>query len=571
MQKQNMSFLRKVKKIVFFLGSLFLLIAFTLIYAIFDYYFKDARQEQFEQMAVSAKNLFNMKVQEKQKSLSFQLDQMLHKENLAQAVFSKEHEKIKSIVAPFYEDLKISNEDIKILTFRSKENTTLYRAHKPEFYNDMLDQKRKIILDTNSLMRSFSGFEVGALEVTYRVTKPIFYKEEYVGSVEIGLDPKNILKDLSSLFKTDIGVAISNSFLDVMLEKSIVYIGDRHFLISGNRELEEYFSNHDKKSHRYRVDTSLALTNHLNEKLGFLVLGFNFLQDSKGFMERLFISIVIVIGFLSAVLLFSFYKAVQYFKDNICVKEPNGSFDADAKSAKIIQNALKKNRVIPYFQPVVDSDGKIVKYEALMRIVDLQKKEQNILSPHKFLNESIKSELYISLSKDMIRKSLHFFSNRDEKISINFLPNDLFNLIIMDEFVQEIKKFDSPQRVVVEITEKECVQNFSKLLQIVKKLRALGVLISIDDFDNSYAQYMHILAIKPDYIKIKGHLVQNLLKDDNAKNLIQSIVKLAKESGIKTIAEFVEDKETFDALKKYDIDEFQGYYFGHPTDLINNQ
>jgi len=568
-----MNFYAKAKNSTLFITLTFLLLSLIVIYAVFDYQFKNSRQQQFEQIVRGVHNLFEIKVQEKQKNLSLQLDQMLNIENLAEAIFSKEYEKIKSIIDPYYRDLKISNEDINILTFRTKENITLYRAHKPEFYGDKLNQKRKIIIDTNNLKRSFSGFEVGNLEITYRVTKPIFYKDNYVGNVEIGLNPRNILKDLNSVFEIDIGVAASNSFLDVMLNKSIVYIGDRHFLVSGNEALKNHFSKYDKNFDRYKVDTSITLKNHLAETFGFLVVGFDIsqsLEKSIELMNRLFILTMIVMSAFSIILFLCFNKALKYFKDKVYVEQFTELPEGYAVNKKIIENAIKKNRVVPYFQPIVDADGKIIKYEALMRIVDLQKNQQKVLSPSEFLNESIKSELYISISKDMIRKSLHFFSNRNEKISINFLPDDLFNLIIMDEFIEDIKKFDSPQRVVVEITERQSVENFSKLLQIVKKLRKLGVLISIDNFDNSYANNVHILEIKPDYIKIKGSLMQNILTDDNSKNLVRSIVKFAKELNIKTIAEFVENKEIFELLKKYGVDEFQGYYFGYPTDLINS-
>ncbi|MDD5373704.1 MAG: EAL domain-containing protein [Sulfurimonas sp.] len=556
-----------------FITLIFLLLSWVIIYVVFDYQFKNSRQQQFEQIVSGVHNLFEIKVQEKQKSLSFQLDQMLNIENLAEAIFSKEYEKIKSIIDPYYRDLKISNEDINILTFRTKENVTLYRAHKPEFYGDKLNQKRKIIIDTNNLKRSFSGFEVGNLEITYRVTKPIFYKGNYVGNVEIGLNPRNILKDLNSVFEIDIGVAASNSFLDVMLNKSIVYIGDKHFLVSGNEALKNYFSKYDKNFDIYKVDTSITLKNHLAEKFGFLVVGFDISQSiekSRELMNRLFILTIIVMSVFSIILFLCFNKALKYFKDKVYVEQFTELSEGYEVNKRIIENAIKKNRVVPYFQPIVDADGKIIKYEALMRIVDLQKNQQKVLFPYEFLNESIKSELYISILRDMIRKSLHFFSNRNEKISINFLPDDLFNLIIMNEFIEDIKKFDSPQRVVVEVTERQSVENFSKLLQLVKKLRKLGVLISIDNFDNSYANNVHILEIKPDYIKIKGFLMQNILTDDNSKNLVKNIVKFAKELNIKTVAEFVENKETFELLKKYGVDEFQGYYFGYPTDLINS-
>ncbi|MDP2894787.1 MAG: EAL domain-containing protein, partial [Sulfurimonas sp.] len=230
---------------------------------------------------------------------------------------------------------------------------------------------------------------------------------------------------------------------------------------------------------------------------------------------------------------------------------------------------LEHKNVVPFFQSISDRDGNVVKYEALVRIIEFDKGEKRVLYPSEFLDISINSGLYIKIAQEMLEKSLAFFINRDEKISLNFLPNDFFNPSIMNALMGAIEKFDSPQKIVVEITEQEGVENFDRLSRVVKKLRAMGVLIAIDDFGSGYANYAHILELKPDYIKIDGSLIQNILSDNDSKILVQSIVRFAHELNITTVAEYVENEEIFELLKAYGVDEFQGYYFGRPTDLIN--
>jgi EAL domain-containing protein (putative c-di-GMP-specific phosphodiesterase class I) len=200
-----------------------------------------------------------------------------------------------------------------------------------------------------------------------------------------------------------------------------------------------------------------------------------------------------------------------------------------------------------------------------MRIVYQEGTEIKVLSPDTFLKEAIKEDLYISLFQNMIRNSLHHFRDKKEMISLNFLPDDLFNTYIMQEFVQNIKMFDSPSRVVVEISEVECAKNFSKLLQVAKKLKELGVCICIDDFDGTFLDNSTLLAINPHYIKINGTFVTKAKAKDDER--MHSIVEFAKEHNIKTAVEFVTDKETFELLKTYGIDEFQGYYFGEAREV----
>jgi diguanylate cyclase (GGDEF)-like protein len=236
---------------------------------------------------------------------------------------------------------------------------------------------------------------------------------------------------------------------------------------------------------------------------------------------------------------------------------------------KTIRYALEHKNVVPFFQPITNRDAKVIKYEALVRIIEFDDAQKRVLYPSQFLDISIASGLYIQIAQEMLERSLTFFANRDEKISLNFLPNDFFNPSIMNSLVNAIEKFDSPQKIVVEITEQEGVENFDRLAKIVKKLRAMGVLIAIDDFGSGYANYAHILELKPDYLKIDGSLIQNILTDHDSKILVQSIVNFAKELNIITVAEYVENEEIFEILKEYGVDEFQGYYFGRPEDLLD--
>ena len=249
--------------------------------------------------------------------------------------------------------------------------------------------------------------------------------------------------------------------------------------------------------------------------------------------------------------------------------------DTKKRSEKIIQikrtirYALEHKNVIPFFQPICDKDGAVIKYEALVRIVEFDDGKVNVVPPSEFLDISIKSGLYIEIAKEMLQQSLTEFSKRDEKISLNFLPKDFFNAHIMDMLLAFIKEFDSPQKIVIEITEQEGIEDFDRLVKVIEMLRHLGVLIAIDDFGSGYANYSHILIIKPDYLKIDGSLIKNILTDKDSRILVKNIINFCKDLGITTVAEYVENEALFKLLKEFGVDEYQGYYFGRPINLIN--
>nr|WP_321265987.1 EAL domain-containing protein [uncultured Sulfurimonas sp.] len=693
-------------------------------YILLDYQFKNSINQQLENITKSTKKLFDVKLKEEDAVLKFRLNAIVSADGLSEAVANSDYKKMQDIVTPYYNRFKAINPDIRILTFRSKDGTTIYRAHKPNFYGDSLNEKRKLIVDTNNMQRSFSGFEVSKLDMTYRTTEAIFYKNKYVGSVELGVSPKRFIKDLNSIFKIEMGIAIDKSLTNIMLENNHVSINENYTLIDSTEKIKKYFTNHNEVSD-FKVNMDITLQNHLSKTLGLLVVGFDIselVEHDRSFMYQLlvigiFVALILVIvlhkGFSimlkhftkqiytdnltglknrqalneklafahSNVLILSNIKEfslinelygvevgnevlkqvsqefryfasknnffvyrissdeyvlfkedenfqieeyidvlnelhntinnlvifVKSIDDSLGVEIYSGlSFDhensleeaqmalkkAKEKSLpylaysknvdtkknskyilemkKTIKYALEHKNIIPFFQPITDQNGKILKYEALVRIIDSQDDKKNIIYPDEFLSLSIKSGQYIAIAHEMIVQTLSFFRDKKEQISLNFLPNDFFNYSLMDKLIDFIKEFESPQRIVIEITEQDAIEDFERLLKVIERLRKYGVLIAIDDFGSGYANYNHIFKIKPDYIKIDGSLIKNILVDKESQILVNSIIRFAQDLKIKTIAEYVENKEIFELLKKYGVDEFQGYYFGRPLNLINS-
>ncbi|EDZ61583.1 diguanylate cyclase/phosphodiesterase (GGDEF & EAL domains) [Sulfurimonas gotlandica GD1] len=714
----------KTKQKTLLLSITVLLVSWVVGYIFLDYQFKNSVDEQLENITESTEKLFEIKVREEDKTIKFRLARIVSADGLSKAIAEADYEKIHSIITPYFNRLKSLNEDVKILTFRSPDGVTLYRAHKPEFRGDTLNNKRKLILDTNTMQRSFSGFEVGKLEMTYRTTQAIFYKNIYVGNVELGVSPELFIKDLNTIFNIDIGIAIDKSLLDIMLNNDKISINDTYTLIKGSEKLRKFFTS-PKELSDFRVDMNMPLQNHLSKTLGILVVGFDIskiVEQNRAFMYKLlfigiFVALLLVIvlheGFnmmlkhftkqvytdhltglsnrqalndalysgesnvliLSNIKEFSLlnelygvdvgnevllqvahefekfgvehgFNSYRVSSDEYVLLKEDSNFEAEVYSdfldelhnnistlpiyigkieetlrveiysglafdhehsleeaqmalrkakekslpylaysqsvdtkknserilgmKRVIRHALEHKNVIPFFQPITDKNGNIIKYEALVRIVDFENGEKSIIFPDDFLPVAIKSGLYIEVAQEMLSQALSFFSDRDEKISVNFLPNDFFNYALMDKLVTLISKFKTSGKIVIEITEQEGIEDFDRLVRVVERLRKQGVLIAIDDFGSGYANYAHILRIKPDYLKIDGSLIKNILNDNDSKILVKSIIRFAKDLETKTIAEYVENEEIFELLKEYGVDEFQGYYFGRPTDLINS-
>ncbi len=231
-----------------------------------------------------------------------------------------------------------------------------------------------------------------------------------------------------------------------------------------------------------------------------------------------------------------------------------------------IKDAITFDYIVPFFQPIVNQKGEIIKYETLMRMEDIKEEEICYITPDKFLEISVRTKQYISISSLVISKALDSLgkTNKDISINLSFLDiNDVNFLNFLENKFSLIKNEDY-SRIVFEILESDSIANYDILREFIIKYRKLGVRIAIDDFGSGYSNFSHIMEIRPDFLKIDSSLVKNIHKDKDSFELVKSIVVFSNAMDMKTIAEFVHCQEVYEILLKLGVNEFQGYYFGAP-------
>jgi len=229
---------------------------------------------------------------------------------------------------------------------------------------------------------------------------------------------------------------------------------------------------------------------------------------------------------------------------------------------KKIEEAIKKDLIIPLFQPIVDRNKNIIKYEALMRLKDKDK-----LIPPFFLDIALKNNQYYDLLKIMFAKTVEVITKKQVHLSFNVSYLDLVDDEIFEFLKKEISKLKSIELLTLEILETEKILDYEKINKRILYFKNLGIDLAIDDFGSGYSNYKHILELNVDFLKIDGSLIRNILEDKNSFYVVESIVSFAKKMNIKTVAEFVENEEIFNILKKIGVDYFQGYYFSKPVML----
>ncbi len=229
-----------------------------------------------------------------------------------------------------------------------------------------------------------------------------------------------------------------------------------------------------------------------------------------------------------------------------------------------IKKALNSNNIVPVFQPIVNRDREVVKYEALMRLVQIEDKEEKMVSPFLFLDIAKKSKQYPKLTEALIEKSFSTMGKLNMSFSINLSFEDIINPQTIRVLKEQIDRYKIGRYLILEIVESESVEDYEVIKSFIKDFRKLGVRVAIDDFGAGFSSYAHILEIEPDYLKLDGSMIKDIDKSQKLYEFVKSIVQLTKALGIKTIAEFVHSKEVFDICLELGIDQFQGYYFSPP-------
>ncbi len=230
----------------------------------------------------------------------------------------------------------------------------------------------------------------------------------------------------------------------------------------------------------------------------------------------------------------------------------------------LIKTAIAENKVIPFFQPIFDREGRIVKYESLVRIIT---KDDGVILPGVFLDDSKHIKRYSDITKMLVSKCFdEAKANPNLILSVNLSMTDMTDGDVSAFVLSRLTKLNIGRQIIFEVLEDENARDFERTKSFVARVRAAGAKIAIDDFGSGYSNFSYILNLRPDYLKIDGSIIKFVDTDENAYITVGAIVAFAKKLSIKTVAEFVYSKSVYEKCMELGVDEFQGFYLGKPMD-----
>ncbi|NOQ63786.1 MAG: EAL domain-containing protein [Methyloprofundus sp.] len=234
-------------------------------------------------------------------------------------------------------------------------------------------------------------------------------------------------------------------------------------------------------------------------------------------------------------------------------------------SAEDLALAIKQGHIVAYFQPQISfKTGEILGFEALARWLHPQK---GVISPQCFIPIAEENELMYELTWSMLRQVTDLWQQQQlhYSVSINMPARLLKSQALSDDLAEVMRQHRlDPSQLIIEITENGIMEEFSKSLESLIRMRMHGFRLSIDDFGTAYSSLVQLYRAPFTELKIDMSFVSKIEHDPEAQAIVEATILLAQKLKLQVVAEGVENQAIFDQLAGLEADIAQGYHIAKP-------
>ena len=230
----------------------------------------------------------------------------------------------------------------------------------------------------------------------------------------------------------------------------------------------------------------------------------------------------------------------------------------------------RRHEVRSRLQPVMDAGGPRIVLQPIVSLEDGRRTGAEALSrfpvewgkpPNEVFAEAALIEADLDLEILAVRRAADSLPRVSGYLSVNFSPRTILDergLTLLDSLPLD--------RVLLELSEHDPVEDYDALSFALAPLRARGLRLAIDDVGAGFSSLRHILLTTPDVIKLDITIVAGVSTNPVSLSLVQSLVSFAHGAGARVVAEGVETLEDAQALRDVGVDDGQGWYFSRPVD-----
>ncbi len=236
--------------------------------------------------------------------------------------------------------------------------------------------------------------------------------------------------------------------------------------------------------------------------------------------------------------------------------------------AKGIEEAIGDGRLLVYSQPIVDiATRATVAEELLVRLRDANAGE--ILPPCGFLPECERYGLIPVIDRYMLEQAVRL-ARTGREVSVNITGQTIGDPVAMNQILHVLATAgpDVTGKIIFEITETMALTSPKVATMFSRGMRDLGCRVALDDFGTGYGAFTELRNLALDALKIDLSFVRNMLEDRDDERVVKTIVFVAQEYGLTTVAEGVETEALVEKLAELGVDRAQGYFFGKPKPVV---
>ena len=233
-----------------------------------------------------------------------------------------------------------------------------------------------------------------------------------------------------------------------------------------------------------------------------------------------------------------------------------------------IVSALNDRRFHIAYQPVVTPPGaEVAFYECLLRLTET---DGTVTTAGAFMSAAEQLGLARLLDHRVLELVLETMAQRDDvTLSLNVSPLT----VLSPDWIECLKtavrsRQDVAKRLIVEITETVAIEDMAATVRFVDTLHDLGARVAIDDFGAGYTSFRNLKLLKVDMVKIDGEFIRNLSSSKDDQVFVRTLIELAANFGLETVAEHVETAKDAKLLASWGIGGFQGYFHGRPEPVL---
>ncbi len=262
------------------------------------------------------------------------------------------------------------------------------------------------------------------------------------------------------------------------------------------------------------------------------------------------------------------HSAKQKGRNRLYVFDTN---DAETKSrqesldwAKTIQKAIANDELTLFFQPIVDvKTRETYYYESLVRL----KINGEIIPPGAFIPALEQAGFMDQLDRQVICSGIRYLHDYPElkKISINLSAQGFSDEGLVPLIQDNLKRWNiKAEQIIFELTESASLNNLGNTQEIINQLGKLGCGFSIDDFGTGFSTFSYLKQLPAKSVKIDGSFIVDLVNNPVDQALVKAIKDVANALDKESIAEYVEDEATLNALGEIGVNYAQGYFISKP-------